>query len=118
TPLSDGASAVLLASEEWAAAHKLPVLAYLVDAETAAVYYVHGDRRADGLLMAPVYALPRLLERNKLSLQDFDYYESHEAFASTVLTTLAAWEDDAFCAQYLGLDGALGAIDRAKLNVN
>jgi acetyl-CoA C-acetyltransferase len=118
TPLSDGASAVLLASEEWAAAHKLPVLAYLVDAETAAVDYVHGDRRADGLLMAPVYALPRLLERNKLSLQDFDYYEIHEAFASTVLTTLAAWEDEEFCRTRLGLDGALGPIERAKLNVN
>jgi len=118
TPLSDGASAVLLASEEWASAHKLPVLAYLVDAETGAVDYVHGDRRADGLLMAPVYALPRLLERHKLSLQDFDFYEIHEAFASTVLTTLAAWEDEQFCRTRLGLDGALGPIDRAKLNVN
>jgi acetyl-CoA C-acetyltransferase len=118
TPLSDGASAVLLASEEWAAAHTLPVLAHLVDAETAAVDYVHGDRRADGLLMAPVYALPRLLERTKLSLQDFDFYEIHEAFASTVLTTLAAWEDEQFCRTRLGLDGALGPIDRAKLNVN
>jgi acetyl-CoA C-acetyltransferase len=118
TPLSDGASTVLLASDEWAAQHKLPVLAHLVDAETAAVDYVHGDRKADGLLMAPVYALPRLLERNKLSIADFDYYEIHEAFASTVLATLAAWEDEAFCRQYLGLDGALGSIDRAKLNVN
>jgi len=118
TPLSDGASAVLLASEEWAASHTLPVLAHLVDAETAAVDYVHGDRRADGLLMAPVYALPRLLERTKLSLQDFDFYEIHEAFASTVLTTLAAWEDEQFCRTRLGLDGALGPIDRAKLNVN
>ena len=118
TPLSDGASAVLLASEGWAAAHTLPVLAHLVDAETAAVDYVHGDRRADGLLMAPVYALPRLLERTKLSLQDFDFYEIHEAFASTVLTTLAAWEDEQFCRTRLGLDGALGPIDRAKLNVN
>jgi acetyl-CoA C-acetyltransferase len=118
TPLTDGASAVLLGSDEWAAAHKLPVLAHLVDAETAAVDYVHGDRRADGLLMAPVYALPRLLERNKLSLQDFDYYEIHEAFASTVLTTLAAWEDEQFCRTRLGLPGALGPIDRAKLNVN
>jgi acetyl-CoA C-acetyltransferase len=118
TPLSDGASAVLLASDEWAAEHKLPVLAHFVDAETAAVDYVHGDRRADGLLMAPVYALPRLLARNKLTLGDFDFYEIHEAFASTVLTTLAAWEDAAFCRQYLGLDDALGSIDRAKLNVN
>ena len=118
TPLSDGASTVLLASDEWAAEHKLPVLAHFVDAETAAVDYVHGDRKADGLLMAPVYALPRLLARNKLSLGDFDFYEIHEAFASTVLATLAAWEDDAFCRQYLGLDAALGSIDRAKLNVN
>ncbi|PZS31056.1 MAG: acetyl-CoA C-acetyltransferase [Pseudonocardiales bacterium] len=118
TPLSDGASAVLLASDEWAAEHKLPVLAHFVDGETAAVDYVHGDRKADGLLMAPVYALPRLLARNKLSLADFDYYEIHEAFASTVLATLAGWEDEAFCRQYLGLDAALGSIDRAKLNVN
>ena len=81
TPLTDGASTVLLASDEWAAEHKLPVLAHFVDAETAAVDYVHGDRKADGLLMAPVYALPRLLARNKLTLQDFDFYEIHEAFA-------------------------------------
>ncbi len=94
------------------------MLAHFVDAETAAVDYVHGDRRADGLLMAPIYAVPRLLARNDLTLQDFDFYEIHEAFASTVLTTLAAWEDDAFCKQYLGLDAALGAIDRSKLNVN
>jgi acetyl-CoA C-acetyltransferase len=118
TPLSDGASTVLLASDEWAAAHQLPVLAHFVDAETAAVDHVHGDRKADGLLMAPVYALPRLLARNKLTLQDFDFYEIHEAFAATVLVTLAAWEDAAFCRQYLGLDDALGSIDRAKLNVN
>jgi acetyl-CoA C-acetyltransferase len=118
TPLSDGASTVLLGSDEWAAEHKLPVLAHVVDAETAAVDYVLGDRKADGLLMAPVYALPRLLARNKLTLDEFDYYEIHEAFASTVLSTLAAWEDDAFCRQHLGLDGPLGRIDRAKLNVN
>ena len=118
TPLSDGASTVLLASDEWAAAHRLPVLAHFVDAETAAVDYVHGDRKADGLLMAPVYAVPRLLERNKLSLQDFDYYEIHEAFAGTVLATLAAWEDEAFCVERLGLAGALGAVDRSRLNVN
>jgi acetyl-CoA C-acetyltransferase len=118
TPLTDGASAVLLASDDWAAEHKLPVLAHFVDAETAAVDYVHGDRRAEGLLMAPIYAVPRLLARNNLSLQDFDFYEIHEAFASTVLTTLAAWEDDAFCKQYLGLDAPLGSIDRTKLNVN
>ncbi len=118
TPLTDGASTVLLASDQWAADHHLPVLAHLVDAETGAVDYVHGDVRAEGLLMAPVYAVPRLLARNGLSLQDFDFYEIHEAFASTVLTTLAAWEDDAFCKQYLNLDAALGPIDRSKLNVN
>jgi acetyl-CoA C-acetyltransferase len=118
TPLTDGASTVLLGSDEWAAEHKLPVLAHLVDAETGAVDYVHGDKRADGLLMAPVYALPRLLARNKLTLQDFDFYEIHEAFASTVLATLKAWEDEAFCREKLGLDAPLGSIDRAKLNVN
>jgi acetyl-CoA C-acetyltransferase len=117
TPLSDGASSVLLASDEWAAEHHLPVLAHLVDAETSAVDYVHGDRKDDGLLMAPVYALPRLLERTKLTLQDFDFYEIHEAFASTVLVTLKAWEDPEFCRNRLGLAEPLGAIDRAKLNV-
>ncbi|EWT01641.1 acetyl-CoA acetyltransferase [Intrasporangium oryzae NRRL B-24470] len=115
TPLTDGASAVLLASEEWAAEHRLTPLAWLVDAETAAVDYVHGD---EGLLMAPVYAVPRLLARNGLTLQDFDLYEIHEAFAATVLTTLKAWEDPDFCRERLGLDAPLGAIDRARLNVN
>ncbi|BBH71399.1 acetyl-CoA acetyltransferase [Actinoplanes sp. OR16] len=115
TPLTDGASAVLLSSEEWAAAHSLPVLAYLTDSETAAVDYVHGD---EGLLMAPAYAVPRMLARNGLTLQDFDYYEIHEAFASQVLSTLAAWESPEFCKERLGLDAPLGAIDRAKLNVN
>lgn len=118
TPLTDGASTVLLGSDEWAAAHDLPVLAHLVDAETGAVDFLYGDRKADGLLMAPVYALPRLLARQKLSLQDFDFYEIHEAFASTVLSTLAAWADDEFCRTRLGLDGALGPIDRTRLNVN
>ncbi len=117
TPLTDGAAAVLLSSEEWAAERGLPVLAHLVDAETGAVDYVHGDRKDDGLLMAPAYALPRLLERNKLSLQDFDFYEIHEAFAATVLTTLKAWQDPRFCAERLGLDAPLGAIDRDRLNV-
>jgi len=117
TPLTDGASTVLLASDEWAAEHGLPVLAHLVDAETGAVDYVHGDRKDAGLLMAPIYALPRLLQRNKLTLQDFDFYEIHEAFAATVLTTLKAWEDPRFCAERLGLNRPLGAIDRAKLNV-
>ena len=115
TPLSDGASAVLLASDEWAAERGLPVLAHLVDAQTAAVDYVHGG---EGLLMAPVRAMPRLLARNGLTLQDFDCYEIHEAFASTVLATLKAWEDPAFCKEELGLDAPLGPIDRAKLNVH
>jgi acetyl-CoA C-acetyltransferase len=114
TPLSDGAATVLLGSEEWAEARNLPVLAHLVDAETAAVDYVLGD---EGLLMAPVYAVPRLLARNGLTLQDFDLYEIHEAFASTVLVTLKAWDDPAYCKERLGLDAPLGAIDRRKLNV-
>ena len=114
TPLTDGAAAVLLASRPWAEERSLPVLARVVDAESAAVDYVHGH---EGLLMAPVYAVPRLLERNGLALQDFDVYEIHEAFASTVLVTLAAWEDKEFCADRLGLDEPLGAIDRDRLNV-
>ena len=115
TPLSDGASAVLLASDEWAAERGLPVLAHLVDAETSAVDYVNGH---EGLLMAPAYAVPRMLARNGLTLQDFDFYEIHEAFASQVLSTLAAWEDPVFCKERLGLDAPLGSIDRDKLNVN
>jgi acetyl-CoA C-acetyltransferase len=115
TPLTDGASTVLLASDEWAQARDLPVLAHFVDGETAAVDYVHGQ---EGLLMAPAYAVPRMLARNGLTLQDFDFYEIHEAFASTVLSTLAAWEDPDFCKQRLGLDAPLGSIDRSKLNVN
>lgn len=115
TPLTDGASTVLLASEEWAKAQHLTPLAWFVDGETAAVDYVHGE---EGLLMAPAYAVPRLLARNGLTLQDFDYYEIHEAFASTVLTHLKAWEDEEFCTKRLGLDAPLGAIDRTKLNVN
>jgi len=115
TPLTDGASVVLLSSEEWAAAHDLPVLAYLTAYETAAVDYVHGG---EGLLMAPAYAMARMLEREGLSLQDFDYYEIHEAFASQVLATLKAWDDPVFCKERLGLDAPLGAIDRSRLNVN
>ena len=114
TPLSDGASVVLLASQEWAAEHSLPALAHIVDSETGAVDFVHGD---DGLLSAPLYAVPRLLDRNGLSLQDFDFYEIHEAFAAQVLMTLKAWSDPAFCSERLGRDEPLGAIDRAKLNV-
>jgi len=115
TPLTDGASTVLLASEDWASAHDLPMLASVVDGEAAAVDFVHGK---DGLLMAPVFAVPRLLARNGLSLADFDFYEIHEAFASTVLSTLAAWQDEDFGRSRLGLDGAFGSIDRSKLNVN
>lgn len=115
TPLTDGASVALLSTEEWAAEHNVPVLAYFVDGETAAVDYVNGP---DGLLMAPTYAVPRLLARNGLTLQDFDFYEIHEAFASVVLATLAAWESPEYCKGRLGLDAPLGAIDRSKLNVN
>jgi len=114
TPLTDGASSVLLGSAEWAAAHGLKPLAWFVDGETAAVDYVTGD---EGLLMAPSYAVPRLLARQGLTLQDFDLYEIHEAFAATVLSTLAAWEDEDFCRDRLGLDAPLGAIDRSRLNV-
>lgn len=114
TPLTDGASAVLFASEEWAAAKNLPVLAYFVDAEVAAVDYVAGG---EGLLMAPAYAVPRLLARNGLTFDDFDFFEIHEAFASQVLSTLAAWESPDFCKDKLGLDAPLGTVPREKLNV-
>lgn len=114
TPLTDGASLVLLGSEAWARERGLPILAYLRDGEAAAVDFVNG---AEGLLMAPVYAVPRLLARNGLSLQDFDYYEIHEAFAAQVLCTLKAWEDADYCKTRLGLDAPLGSIDRARLNV-
>lgn len=116
TPLTDGAAALLLSSEEWAAANGHKPQAFLVDAETAAVDFFGPD--AEGLLMAPAYAVPRLLARNGLTLQDFDYYEIHEAFAGQVLCTLAAWESDEFAKKKLGLSAALGKIDRSKLNVN
>ena len=115
SPLTDGASTVLLASEEWAREHSLPVLAWFSFNEVAAVDFVHGD---EGLLMAPAYAVPRMLARAGLTLQDFDYYEIHEAFASQVLATLAAWESPEFCKERLGLDAPLGSIDRNRLNVN
>ncbi|AMB40604.1 MULTISPECIES: acetyl-CoA C-acetyltransferase [Paenarthrobacter] len=115
TPLTDGASTVLLASEEWADNHGLPKLATVLDGEAAAVDFVHGK---DGLLMAPVFAVPRLLARHGLTFEDIDFFEIHEAFAGTVLSTLAAWEDEDFCKTRLGLEGALGKVDRAKLNVN
>ncbi|MEO5610280.1 MAG: acetyl-CoA C-acetyltransferase [Ornithinibacter sp.] len=114
TPLTDGASTVLLGSPEWAEQHGLAPLAWFLDGETAAVDYVSGD---EGLLMAPAYAVPRMLARNGLTLQDFDLYEIHEAFAATVLSTLAAWNDPDFCRDRLGLDSPLGTIDRSRLNV-
>jgi acetyl-CoA C-acetyltransferase len=115
TPLTDGASAVLLASEEWAATRGLPVLAYLTFSETAAVDYIE---KKEGLLMAPAYAVPRMLSRANLTLGEFDFYEIHEAFAAQVLCTLTAWEDEEYCRTQLGLPGVFGSIDRARLNVN
>lgn len=115
TPLTDGASTVLLGSERWADEHGVRPLAFVVDGETAAVDFVTGR---DGLLTAPVFALPRLLARTGMRLQDFEFVEIHEAFAATVLTTLSAWESAAFCRDRLGLDQPIGALDRARLNVN
>ncbi|AEW95824.1 MULTISPECIES: acetyl-CoA C-acetyltransferase [Streptomycetaceae] len=114
TPLTDGAAVVLLAGEEWAAAHGLEPLAYLTYTRTAAVDFAGGE---EGLLMAPAYAVPRMLRRAGLTLRDFDLYEIHEAFASQVLATLAAWEDPRFCATRLGLPAPLGTVDRSRLNV-
>ena len=114
TPLTDGASAVLLASEEWAAKRDLPVLAYLTFGKAWAVDYVTGK---EGLLMAPAYAVPAMLDDAGLSLQDFDYYEIHEAFAAQVLCTLKAWESPEYCRDVLGLSAPLGSIDRSRLNV-
>ena len=114
TALSDGAAAVLIASDEWAAARGLKVQAYLTHARVAAVDFVHGE----GLLMAPTIAVPRMLAEAGLTLQDFDFYEIHEAFAAQVLCTLRAWESADYCRNRLGLDAPLGAIDPAKLNVN
>jgi len=114
TNLTDGASAVLLASEEWAKQRGLPIRAYFTDGEAAAVDFF---RAKEGLLMAPAYAVPRMLDRQGITLQDFDFYEIHEAFASQVLCTLKAWESEKFCKERLGRDKALGSIDRSKLNV-
>ena len=114
TPMTDGAAAVLMASEAWARQRDLPVLAYLVYGKVAAVDFI--DKK-EGLLMAPAYAVPRMLSDAALGLQDFDFYEIHEAFAGQVLCTLKAWDDPVFCREKLGLSAALGAIDRAKLNV-
>jgi hypothetical protein len=113
TPLTDGAAAVLLASEEWARQHDLPVQAYLTAGRASAVDFVHDE----GLLMAPTVAVAELLQRTGLRLQDFDFYEIHEAFAAQVLCTLAAWESETYCRNRLGLDHALGSIDRERLNV-
>jgi acetyl-CoA C-acetyltransferase len=113
TPLTDGAAAVLLASEDWARQKGLPILAYLTEFETAANNFVAGE----GLLMAPTIAVSRMLDRAGLSLQAFDYYEIHEAFAAQVLATLRAWESDAYCKGRLGRSAAMGAIDPAKINV-
>lgn len=115
TPLTDGASAVLLASEDWAKARNIPVLAYITFSEVAAIDFFN---EKEGLLMAPAYAVPRMLERAGLKLQDFDFYEIHEAFAAQVLCTLDAWQDKAFCKERLGLSKPLGKIDLSKLNIN
>lgn len=112
--LTDGASCVLLATEEWAKANNLPVLAYLVNGQASAVEFRNEE---EGLLMAPAYAVPKMLDAAGITLQDFDFYEIHEAFAAQVLATLAAWEDEDFCKNKLGRDKALGSIDRSKLNV-
>jgi acetyl-CoA C-acetyltransferase len=114
TPMTDGASAVLLSTEAWARERNLPVLAYLSYGKVAAVDYIE---KKEGLLMAPAYAVPRMLSDAKLTLQDFDFYEIHEAFAGQVLCTLKAWTDPAYCRDKLRLPGALGTIDRSKLNV-
>ena len=113
TAFTDGAGAILLASEEFARQHQLPVQAFFHDAQSAAVDHVQGG----GLLMAPTIAVGLMLKRNNLTLQDFDFYEIHEAFAGQVLCTLKAWESEAYCKKEIGLDKALGAIDRSKMNV-
>ena len=113
TPLTDGAASVLLASEDWARANKLPIQGYLVAGRTASVDFVNDE----GLLMAPTVAVAELLTRQGLALQDFDFYELHEAFAAQVLCTLKAWESEDYCRDRLGLDEPLGAIDRDRMNV-
>ena len=113
TPLTDGASSVLLASEEWAKERGLPILAYLTHSQTSAVDFVDGE----GLLIAPAVAVSKMLDRAGITLQDFDFYEIHEAFAAQVLCTLAAWESTEYCRERLGRSSAMGSIDRAKLNV-
>ena len=114
TPLTDGSAAVLLCSEEWAKEHNLPVQAFLITGRSAAVDFVNDE----GLLMAPTVAVAEMLQRTGLGLQDFDFYEIHEAFAAQVLCTLKAWESEKYCSERLGLKEPLGSIDRDKLNVN
>jgi acetyl-CoA C-acetyltransferase len=114
TPLTDGAAAVLLASEEWAKENDLPVQAYITASRTSAVDFVNDE----GLLMAPTVAVSEMLQKAGLTLQDFDYYEIHEAFAAQVLCTLAAWESEDYCRERLGRDSAMGKIDRAKMNIH
>ena len=114
TPLTDGAAACLIASDDWAQAHGHEVLCHIRDAQVAAVDFVHGE----GLLMAPTIAVPEMLKRNGLTLQDFDFYEIHEAFAAQVLCTLRAWESEEYCKARLGLDAPLGRIDPARINSN
>lgn len=116
--LTDGASCVLLANDEWANRYGFEPLAYITHQQTAAVDFVGKNGLTEGLLLAPAYAVPKMLTKAGLTLQDFDFYEIHEAFASQVLSTLKAWESDEFCQKQLGLDKALGSIDRSKLNVN
>ena len=113
TPLTDGASAVLLCSEDWARERSLPISAYLTYAREAAVDFVGGE----GLLMAPAYAVSEMLAEANLALQDFDFYEIHEAFAAQTLCTLKAWESEKFCRERLGRDRPMGSIDRSKLNI-
>jgi acetyl-CoA C-acetyltransferase len=113
TPLTDGASSVLLASEEWADRHGLKPLAFLTHGNHAAIDFINGE----GLLMAPTIAVSRMLDKAGLTLQDFDFYEIHEAFAAQVLATLQAWESPEYCKEVLGKDQPLGSIDREKLNV-
>ena len=114
TPLTDGASAVLLSSEDWAAAHGLKPMAYLTFGQHYGIDFVDAGK---GLLMAPTVAVSKMLDQAGLTLQDFDFYEIHEAFAAQVLCTLKAWEDPEFCKTMLGKDKPLGSIDRSKLNV-
>jgi len=115
TPMTDGAAAALLSSEEWAEEHKLPILAEFMDYEVAAVDFVNGD---EGLLMAPTYGISRILDRHGLSLADIDFFEIHEAFAGTVMSTIKALADEEYNTEVLGRKQALGEIDRSKLNVN